>query len=59
MDVLSPRSMATDICRSGLAIDMALLYNDAGFEGDEAMVFSVDEAEIIGSVGLAFENVAI
>lgn len=38
---------------------MALLYNDAGFEGDEAMVFSVDEAEIIGSVGLAFENVAI
>lgn len=38
---------------------MTLLYNDAGFEGDKAVVLLVDEAEIIGSVGLSFEHVTI
>lgn len=59
MDVLSPRRMATDISRCGLAVDMVLLYDYASFERDEAVVLTVDEAEVIGSIGLTFEDMAI
>lgn len=51
--------MAAHISRSDLAAYMILLNNYAGFERDEAMVFSVGEAEVISSIGLTFEDMAV